>query len=310
MRASQDSSLFILFAKVAEMKSISAAARALAMQKGTVSRAISKLEAALGNKLLVRRARDVGLTEAGQVLLPYCQRMSMDLQEAQAAISSVNGSVRGRLRISAPITFGRLLLSPVLPQFLAQNPEVRLELELTNRRVDPIEEGFDLVIRMKQQMDGDPRLVATELLVMRYALCASPRYLREHGIPRTPSELASHPVIDFFEGKDSKTWHFLRKGAKQSVKVRPRADTSDPVVRRDAAAAGLGVALLPHMLIESHIRDRRLQIILSDWQLEDPIPIFALYPADRVLTPKSRAFLSFLTTAITSERKSRKSVSA
>jgi LysR family transcriptional regulator for bpeEF and oprC len=293
-----DPRLLILFAKVVEKGGISAASRALVMQKGTLSRAVSKLETLVGDKLLIRGSRRIRVTELGQVLLPYCQRIIQDMDDAQAAIGSLNGTVRGRLKISAPITFGRLLLSPMLPGFLEKYPDIRLELELTNRRVDPLEEGVDFVIRLSQQMEVDPSLVATELAVFRSALCASPRYLRRRGIPRTPSDLSEHSIIDTFHGAERKIWSFVRDGITQIVEVKARADLSDPVVRRDATAAGLGIALLPYLLIESHLRRKQLKVILPGWQSEIVTSVYALYPTQRSLTIKSRTLLAFLAQTI------------
>lgn len=282
----------VLFAKVAEMGGVRSAARVLSVPKTTISRAIARLETTLGARLMERSPRKIRLTELGEVFFQHCQRVAQEIEEAEAAVGTLKGTVRGRLRIAAPVTFARSLLSPALSGFLQAYPDISLELELTNRKVDPAEEGFDFVIRLGPLADSS--LIAKDLGALRYTLCASPRYLQRHAPVDHPRDLERYPAIDFFGGAERHVWTFVRDNETVKVEVTPRLDANDPMMRRDAAVAGLGIALLPIWLFKSEARAKRLKMLLSEWQPAASTRIHALYPSRRSLTPKSRAFLAFL----------------
>lgn len=282
----------VLFAKAVELGGVRAAARVLSVPKTTISRAIAQLEATLGAQLLERSPRKITLTELGRMFFQHCRRVVQDIEEAEAAVGTMQGVARGRLRVAAPVTFGRSLLSPALADFLQAYPEIRMELELTNRKVDPAEEGFDFVIRLGPLDDSS--LIAKDLGALTFVLCASPRYLRRGSTPRHPHELAQHKVIDFFGGADHHVWTFMRDGESVSVEVTPRLDANDPMVRRDAAVGGLGISLLPLWLFNAEAPAKRLVRLLAGWHPAASTRIYALYPSRRSLTPKSRAFLAFL----------------
>jgi len=282
----------VLFAKVVELGGVRSAARVLSIPKTTISRAIARLETTLDARLIERSPRKIRVTELGQVFFHHCQRVAQEIEEAEAAVGTLQGAARGRLRVAVPVTFGRSLLSPALSGFLQTYPDISLELELTNRKVDPAEEGFDFAIRLGPL--GDSSLIARDLGALRYALCASPRYLRRCAPIGHPRDLERHPGIDFFGGAEGHIWTFLRDHETVKVEVKPRLDVNDPMVRRDAAVAGLGIALLPMWLFKSQARSKRLTRLLPEWHPAVSTRIYALYPSRRSLTPKSRAFLSFL----------------
>ncbi len=286
----------VLFAKAVELGGVRAAARVLSIPKTTISRAIAQLEAKLGAQLLERSPRKITLTELGQIFFQHCRRVVQDIEEAEAAVGTMQGVARGRLRVASPVTFGRSLLSPVLSGFLHAHPEIRVELELTNRKVDPAEEGFDVVIRLGPLDDSS--LIAKDLGALTFALCASPRYLEQGSTPAHPDDLAQHKVIDFFGGADHRVWTFQRRSESVGIEVTPRFDANDPMVRRDAAVAGLGIALLPVWLFNAEAPAGRLVRLLPDWHPAASTRIYALYPSRRSLTPKSRAFLQFLRSEI------------
>ena len=294
-----DPKQLMLFARVIDLGGIRTAARALSIPKSTISRAITQLEARLGARLLQRSPGKIALTELGEILLQHCRRVAQEVEEAEAAVVQLQDVARGRLRIAAPVTFGRSLLSPVLSGFLQRYPEVCMELELTNRKVDPAEEGFNFVIRLGPLDDSS--LIAKDLGALHFALCASPRYLKRCRPIDHPSDLESHSIIDFFGGAERHVWTFLRNNETVKVEVKPRIDANDPMVRRDAAVAGLGIALLPIWLFRSEVRAKRLTMLLREWQPAVSTRIYALYPSRRNLTPKSRAFLSFLEQEIPSK---------
>jgi DNA-binding transcriptional LysR family regulator len=282
----------VLFAKVVELGGIRSAGRVLSIPKTTISRAIMQLETTLGARLMERSPRKIRLTELGEVFFQHCQRIAQEIEEAEAAVGTLRGAARGRLRVAAPATFGRSLLSPAVSGFLQTYPDISLELELTNRKVDPAEEGFDFVIRLGPL--GDSSLIARDLGALRYALCASPRYLQRSAVIGHPHDLEPYPVIDFFSGAERHVWTFVRKEEMVKIEVTPRLTANDPMVRRDAAVAGLGIALLPIWLFRAEARAKRLTMLLPEWHPAASTRIYALYPSRRSLTPKSRAFLSFL----------------
>lgn len=287
-----DPKALVLFAKVVECSGVSPAARLLSIPKATISRAISKLEASLGSRLLERTSRKMRLTESGEAIYRHCQRIADEIEEAKSAIGSIQSVPRGRLRIAVPLTFGRSLLSPVLPKFLVRYPELRVEVELTNRRVDPIEENFDFVIRLGPIPDSS--MVAKRLGVVHFVPCASPAYLKAHATPKHPDDLERHAIIDFFGGGERHHWVFTRGEETVEVEVEPRFDANDPILRRDAAVAALGISLLPSWLVEEEVKSGRLQQVLPQWQSTRTNDIYALYPNRRSLSSKSRAFMAFL----------------
>ncbi|WP_233809583.1 LysR family transcriptional regulator [Paraburkholderia sp. HP33-1] len=287
-----DPKSLLVFAKVVECGGISAAGRLLSMPKATISRAISGLETSLGTRLLERSSRKMRLTESGETIFGHCQRIAEEIEEAKAAIGSMQSATRGHLRVASPLTFGRSLLSPILPRFLSQHPALRVEVELTNRRVDPIEENFDFVIRLGPL--ADTSLVAKQLGMIHFVPCASAQYLQSHGVPKQPLDLTRHSVIDIFDTEGKHHWTFTRAGQRIEVEVSPRFDANDPIVRRDAALSGIGVALLPWFLVEEEVRTGQLQVVLPQWRSTRTNGIYALYPNRRSLSLKSRAFLAFL----------------
>jgi LysR family transcriptional regulator for bpeEF and oprC len=289
----------VLFAKVVELGGVRAAGRVLSIPKTTISRAIARLEMTLGTRLIERSPRKIRLTELGQVFFQHCQRVAQEIEEAEAVIGTLRGAARGRLRVAAPVTFGRSLLSPAISGFLRTYPDISLELELTNRKVDPAEEGFDFVIRLGPLEDSS--LIAKDLGPLRYVVCASPSYLKRSAPIDHPHDLAGHIVIDFLDGGERHAWTFLRNEETVKIEVTPRLDANDPIVRCDAAVAGLGIALLPNWLFKAEARGKRLMMLLPEWHPAANTRLYALYPSRRSLTPKSRAFLSFLQQKIQSK---------
>lgn len=286
----------LLFAKAAELQGISAAARALGRPKASVSRAVVRLETVLNARLLERTSRKVALTDAGRVFLAHCQRVAEEVENAEAEIGHLQGAVRGTLRVAVPMTFGRALLAPLLPQFLATYPELRLELRITDRAFDPVEDGLDVVVR--QGPLGDSSLMSRELGRAYYGAYATPAYLAAHPPIRQPEDLAAHAVLDFFNGKDRKICSFTRNGEQRDVTVQPRVDLNDAVMRRDAALQDIGIALAPIAICTEALRQGQLKRVLPDWICLRSAAMFALWSGRRHLPPRLRAFLDFLSEAI------------
>lgn len=286
----------LLFAKVAELGSMSAAARALFKPKASVSRAIARLESKLDTPLLERSSRRIVLTQVGRLFLAHCQRIADEIGEAEAAVGELQGAVRGLLRVASPVVFGRSMLGPILPAFLDSHPELRMELELTNRMIDPLEEGFDLIIRTNSLTDNS--LVVRELGVSPYATYASPDYLKRRGPVLVPADLKRHLVIDAFNGAEHHAWKFERAGETVSIDVRPRLDINDAMMRRDTAVAGMGITLMPNWIGNSELGAGRLLRVLPDWTPTRVAQLTALWPARRKPSPRLRAFLAFLSETV------------
>ena len=279
----------LLFAKVVELGGIRAATRALDIPKATISRSIRELEQALDVRLFERSPRRLRLTELGEIFFQHCRRVVDEINEAEAALSSVKGAVRGHLRIACPVTFGRSLLAPVLSAFMSQYPDIQVALELTNRVVDPTEEAYDFVIRLGPLQDSD--LIARDLGELRQVLCASRSWLSKNPI-QDPDDLVRHAVVGFFEDGPEHIWRFGKGSETRRITVQPRLQVNDPFVRRDACLEGLGPTIIPAWLLNDS--RPRLAPLLPDWAPAMTTHIYALYPNRRSLTVKSKTFLEFL----------------
>lgn len=288
-----DLNQLLVFAKVVEQGSFIGAARALALPRTTVSRRIQELEERLGTRLLQRTTRRVSLTEAGAIYYEYCSRIAQEMADAEHAVGRVQEEPRGTLRVSAAFSFGMSILVPVVPEFMKRHPEIDLQLELRNDAVDPVGEGFDLAIRIGPLPDSS---AAVRLLgESRMALFASPDYLQRHGTPTTPEELAQHPALTLsrFCRHGRYFWPLGRGNETREVFLTARLVGNDPGVVSTAALAGLGIALLPAILVRRTIPDGALLPVLPEW--EAPRVAFnAVYPSRRGLPPKVRVFIDFL----------------
>lgn len=283
----------LLFAKVVELQSLSAAARETAVPKATLSRAISRLEAALDVRLLDRSSRRTAVTEAGRLLFEYCIRVRSALDEAESAIGELRGTVRGTLRVAATVTIGQALLPSLLPAFLSRYPAVRVRLELTNRSIeDPAREGFDVVLKPGPLADSS--LVARELGAMRYGLFANPDWLARQPRIERPADVESLAVIDNFDGRESLAWELRRGDEVERVKVAALLDSNDALVRREAATRGAGLGCVPKWICSEAVESGQLMEVLPQWQLSRVVQVFAVWPSRRFAMPRLRAFLDHL----------------
>ncbi len=289
----------LVFAKVAELLSMSGAARAMSISKASVSRTIARLEDALSARLLERSSRHVSITEVGRTFLVYCLRIREEVEAADAAVGELQESVRGHLRVAVPLLFGRSVVGPALPRFLMVYPEVRVELQITNRTIDPIEEGLDLVVRIGQQPDSS--LLTRELGRARYGAFASPVYLEQHKAITHPEQISGHGVLDVFNSADQQEWTFEQLGKKTSVYVFPKLNLNDAVIRRDAAIAGVGITLVPSWICKDAVNTGRLKVLCPDWTCTRISTISALWPNRRNTLPRLRAFIDFLAEIVPQE---------
>jgi DNA-binding transcriptional LysR family regulator len=284
------------FVAVSESGSISEAARRLRLSKSVVSDRLAELESALGAKLLHRTTRRLTLTEDGSRFLVRASRIAREVENAAAEIAERRGKLVGPLRISAPVTFGRLHLGPALYPFLATHPDIELTLDLDDRRVDASSGGFDAVVRHGPILDT--RLMAWKLAPSRRVLVASPAYLRKHGAPASVEALAGHRGI-FYTNRGVADWRFPRvagsAGGEDAIVVhgRPGLGVNNGDMIRDAAIAGLGIALLPMFIAGPALAAGDLEAIDIGMQPEEEF-IFIAHPDGRHPSAKLRALADHL----------------
>lgn len=287
------------FVAVSESGSISEAARRLRLSKSVVSERLADLEKTLGSLLLHRTTRRLTLTEDGSAFLERAQRILHEVETAAAVIAERRGELVGPLRISAPVTFGRLHLGPALYPFLKAYPDIALTLDLDDRRVDASSGGFDAVIRNGPILDS--RLMAWKLAPSRRVLVASPAYLSEHGAPHSVEELAGHKGI-FYTNRGSADWRFPRSGGTGSgddaivVRGRLALGLNNGDMIRDAAIAGLGIALLPMFIAGPPLMAGDLELVEIGMQPEAEF-IYVAHAEGRNPSAKLRALADHLRTA-------------
>jgi DNA-binding transcriptional LysR family regulator len=280
------------FAAVVETKSFSAAAQRLRIAKSAVSRQVGELETALGVRLLNRTTRSLSLTEVGRAYHGRVERILADLAEADRAASDARAAPRGRLKVSAPMSFGFLHLAPALSDFLELHAEVSLDLVLNDRFVDLVEEGFDVAVRIATLADAS--LIARRLAPARRAICASPHYLETRGAPETPDDLAAHSCLFNSNIAPARDWRFVHAdGSPWPVNVKGRLSVNNGDATRAAALGGLGLASLPTFIVGADLQAGRLIAVLDGYVPQD-LSISALYPHSRHLSPTVRAFVDFL----------------
>jgi len=279
------------FARIAELGSVSAAARSLDLPKSTISRALVRLEIAVGATLVDRSTRHLRLTDAGVLFRPYAARILADIDEAGTALDNFAGVPRGTLRISAPFTFVVAILSPMLPSFLARYPEVRIVINVENRVIDMPLEPADLVIRVADALP-DSDLIARHLLTTEAWACASPGYLEARGVPAHVSELGQYALIAY---SDQPTrWSFqMQDGATQQIEFRPANAVSDSVALQPMLVGGAGIGRLPDFIARDAVARGDLVRLFPDTE-GDKFQVHALYTSHRSLSAKVRVFIDAL----------------
>ncbi|MCA8866013.1 MULTISPECIES: LysR family transcriptional regulator [unclassified Halomonas] len=280
----------VAFVRVAELGSYTRAAEALDLSRTRVSRQVMALEETLGARLIQRTTRRLHLTEAGERYLVRAQGILQALDEAAAEVGQGTSDVRGRLRVNGPMSFGTRYLAPLVAQFMQAHPALEVRLDLNDRRVDLLEEGYDLAIRIGSLPDSS--LVARRLTRCRLLFCASPEYLSIHGEPRSVKDLAEHRCLRYRSGQQSADWQI----ATQSLTVNGPLESNNGDVLTHVAEAGLGIAQQPSFLVTESIASGRLVPILAN---EPPVrlDVHALYPARRYLPAKVERFIDLLTEA-------------
>ncbi len=284
---------FILFATIVDQESMVRAAEYLGMPKATVSRRLTNLEAALGQRLLLRTTRRLTLTEFGQEFLDHCRRIAEEVAAAQDFVRSQDVQPRGRLRVSMPGDYARQHFSRAIATFIETYPEIQLDLDLTSRRVDLIGERFDLAIRMGT-LESDATLVARKIDEQCFGLYASPIYLALHPAPKHPDDLEQHAAVRLLSARGAALPWKLTRGKAVWEGVPPgRLTLNSPDVIRQLLLDGAGIGALPDRFAAEDLRLKRLLRVLPEWSLPI-VPAWAVMPMRRYLPAKTRIFLSHL----------------
>jgi DNA-binding transcriptional LysR family regulator len=277
----------LIFTKVVERGSFTAAAAVLALPKSSVSRGVSRLETRLQTRLLQRSTRRLNLTEIGRRYYDYCRRILHELEEANGLVESYQSQPSGSIRITAPYILGQAFLGAIVAEFLATYPEVQCQVELSNRRIDLIEEGFDLAIRAGVLADSSLKMAHLGRIPAQ--LFASSTYLERYGIPQTPSELKGHILLDNAPVL-AKLWTLERDSERVEIAVSPRLVCNDVKILLEAAIAHQGIAVLPQFTAFPAIEKKLLDPVLPNWRVK-LVDINALYPSYKDLSPAVRAFV-------------------
>ena len=287
---------FEVFATVVAKASFTKAADTLDTSPANVTRYVNELEAHLATRLLNRSSRKLSLTESGAALYERCKAILDDVAEAEALASSAALSPRGRLRINAGVTFGIRHLAHLWPAFMKKYPEIELDIDLIDRVVDMVEEGYDLVIRVSAAASPTNH-VARKLATSRNVVCAAPSYLKQHGVPKIPADLARHACLGFTYAATGDEWHFTDPTGKAvRVKVNCAFHTNNGDTLREAALAGHGVIRPAAFLVGDDLLSGRLVQLLPDHRLADT-DLLAIYPSRRHLSAKVRVMIDFLSAA-------------
>jgi len=280
-----------IFVAVVEAGSLTAAAERFEISSAMVGKHIRSLESRLGTRLLTRTTRRQSLTEIGRQYYEQCRRILADVKDAESLAEAMAAAPRGVLKVTVPLTYGVEVFSPAMIDYLSAWPEVTLELDLSNRITDLVEEGFDAAVRIGHLADSS--FVARPLKPYRMRACASPAYLARAGIPRTPADLVHHECLGFLPWGREGTWRLGGEGAAQSPLRAGRFRANNGQALKVAALRGFGLVLQPEALLAREIESGELVPVLED-HLPQGAPVHLVYPRDRRATPKLTSFIDFV----------------
>jgi DNA-binding transcriptional LysR family regulator len=288
-----------VFAAVVDAGSFVGASDALAMSKPAVSRYVADLETRLGVRLLHRTTRKLSLTEGGEVFYARCAELLGEIEEAEAEITSRAGEATGGLKVSAPVSFGLLHLAPLWAEFMARHPKVVLDVTLSDRMVDLVEEGFDVAVRIARLPSSS--LISRKLSSTRMVLCASPGYIKAHGAPARPSDLAHHDIVAYSLLSMGEAWEFEGPDGRVSVKVKPRMRTNSGDTCRAVALRDQGLVIQPSFLVGDDLRSGALVEVMPGFRSME-MGIYAMYPTRKHVLPKVRLLIDHLAEAFRVQR--------
>jgi len=286
-----------VFVQVVDSGSFTAAAERLELSKSVVSKYVTRLEDQLGARLLNRTTRRLSLTEVGRVFYERSRRGLEDIEDAKQAVSLLQGEPRGTLRINVPMSFGILHVAPALPEFQRRYPELNVDMNLDDRKVDVIEEGFDVSVRISDLPDSS--LIAKNIAPCKHAIVATPAYLAKHGTPHLPDDLRNHKIISYRYQESALEWHFKTPDQKPlSVTVSGSVTMNNSLAIREAVLENIGIARTPTFVVGKDIKEGRLVPLLTKYECLQ-VQIYVVYPQRKHLSPKVRAFVDFLADRIT-----------
>ena len=280
-----------VFTAVVDAASFVGAGDALNMSKAAVSRHVSDLEQRLGVRLMQRTTRKLSLTSEGELFLARSREILASIEASEAELSTRSVTASGLLKISVPVSFGIRHLAPLWSEFLANHPQVTLDVQLADRVIDLMDEGFDLAVRIARLPDSS--LISRQLASTRLVLCAAPSYLKRRGTPAHPSELAQHDVMGYSLMAMGDQWQFTGPDGPVSAKVRPRMWTNNGDSCVAASLAGAGIQFQPTFLIDQELASGQLVEIMPQFRSVE-LGIYAVYPSRKFVLPKMRALVEFL----------------
>lgn len=279
-----------IFCQVMDSGSFTAAADKLGLSKQFVSRRLMQLEERLGVRLLNRSTRRLDVTPLGQSYYESALRLLGEVEEVEQGIAGQNSEPRGTLRLSAPLSFALAHLGCLLPLFLQRYPQVSVEVDLSDRPVDLLSEGYDLVLRIGVLEDST--LIARRIATIQRVYCASPGYLASRGVPQHPEQLSDHDCLPYGHGRQVQ-WRFQVKGKPMNINVGGRMRVNNGELLKDAAVADLGITYLPTFIVGQALQDGRLVRVLEDFEPE-PLTLSAVYPQHRQGSRPVQALIEFL----------------
>jgi DNA-binding transcriptional LysR family regulator len=282
------------FVGVVDAGSFVGAADALELSKPAVSRHVGELESRLGVRLLQRTTRKLSLTEEGDVFYMRCKELLANVDEAEAEVTSRRGEAAGQLKLSVPVTFGELHLAPLWAKFMARHPKVALDVTLSDRTVDLVEEGFDAAVRIARLPNSS--LISRKLTATRAVLCASPAYLKRRGRPKHPADLATHAVLAYTLLATGENWDFIGPEGPVSVKVAPRFRTNSGDTCRTGALQHMGIVLQPAFLVGKDLASGALVEVMPAYRSIE-FGVYAVYPTRKHVSPKVRMLVEYLVEA-------------
>jgi len=284
------------FVAVVEAGSFVGAAEALQVSKTAVSRLVGDLEQRLGARLMQRTTRRLSLTEEGERFHERCRELLDGIAQAEAELTERTGRAIGPLRLNVPVSFGLLHLAPLWPGFMARHPQVLLEVTLSDRLVDLVDEGIDLAVRIARLPSSS--LISRQLTTTRMVLCASPEYLRREGEPAHPADLAQHSVMAYTLLSTGEQWSFTGpEGDEVSVRIAPRMRSNSGDTCVAAALAHQGIVLQPSFMVGTHLQTGALREVLPQYRSME-FGVYAVYPSRKHLTPKVRLLVDYLVEAL------------
>jgi DNA-binding transcriptional LysR family regulator len=280
-----------VFVAVVECGSFSAAAISLGVTKSAVSKRINQLENQLGIKLLHRTTRSLSLTEAGEHYFDYARNALTMANDGEAAITTLQQSPQGTLRINAPMAFGRIHLAPLVPQFLLNHPQIQVDMEMDDKVIDMVAGSFDIAIRIGKLPDSS--LIAKHIAPCVSVLCASPNYLSKHGTPTHPSELATHNCLNYSYFQAGNEWRFT--GPEGTVSVVPKGNyiVNNSEALYEGLLAGLGICQMPTFIVGQAVKEGTLNVVLPDYKLPKHA-IYAMLTERKHIPAKTRLFIELL----------------